>query len=92
MPNIELPIEAEEFLSWMVAEKGRSVNTLAAYRRDLEAYVTWLAARGETIEGRLDAGAGAVRRRAAGERCGHVVDRPATRGDPHAAPLPGAGG
>ena len=51
MPNIELPIAAEEFLSWMAAEKGRSVNTLAAYRSDLEAYVTWLAARGATIEG-----------------------------------------
>ncbi len=33
-----LPLEVEEFLSWMVAEKGRSENTLAAYRRDLQAY------------------------------------------------------
>jgi integrase/recombinase XerD len=41
-----LPIEVEEFLSWMVAEKGRSPNTLAAYRRDLSAYCRWLAARG----------------------------------------------
>ena len=39
MSTIELPIAAEEFLSWMAAEKGRSVNTLAAYRRDLESYV-----------------------------------------------------
>ena len=27
-----LPIEVEEFLSWMVAEKGRAPNTVAAYR------------------------------------------------------------
>jgi len=25
-----LPLEVEEFLSWMVAEKGRAPNTLAA--------------------------------------------------------------
>ncbi len=37
-----LPIEVEEFLSWMVAEKGRARNTVAAYRRDLSAYCTWL--------------------------------------------------
>ena len=43
-----LPIEVEEFLSWLVAEKGRSANTLAAYRRDLSAYCDWLAGRGLT--------------------------------------------
>ena len=37
-----LPLEAEEFLGWLVAERGRSANTVAAYRRDLAAYVTWL--------------------------------------------------
>lgn len=36
-----LPIEVEEFLSWMATERGRSVNTLAAYRRDLIAYTRW---------------------------------------------------
>ena len=41
-----LPIEVEEFLSWMVAEKGRAPNTVAAYRRDLAAYCEWLAGRG----------------------------------------------
>ena len=41
-----LPIEVEEFLSWMVAEKGRAPNTVAAYRRDLAAYCEWLAERG----------------------------------------------
>lgn len=38
-----LPIEVEEFLSWMASERGRSRNTLAAYRRDLTGYTEWLA-------------------------------------------------
>ena len=42
MARAELPLAIEEFLSWMVAEKGRSANTLAAYRRDLTAYCDWL--------------------------------------------------
>jgi integrase/recombinase XerD len=44
-----LPLEVEEFLSWMVAEKGRSSNTLAAYRRDLAGYCEWLAAHGTGV-------------------------------------------
>jgi integrase/recombinase XerD len=40
-----LPIEAEEFLAWLVAERGRAANTVAAYRRDLYAYTTWLQGR-----------------------------------------------
>ncbi len=42
MPGDPLPLEAEEFLAWMLAEKGRSSNTLAAYRRDLRSYCAWL--------------------------------------------------
>lgn len=42
----ELPIEVEELLTWLAVEKGRSPNTLAAYRRDLHAYVAWLTERG----------------------------------------------
>ena len=49
MARPPLPIEIEEFLSWMVAEKGRSANTIAAYRRDLAAYSEWLAANGTTV-------------------------------------------
>jgi integrase/recombinase XerD len=49
MARAPLPIEVEEFLSWMVAEKGRSANTIAAYRRDLGAYCDWLAAHGVTV-------------------------------------------
>ena len=41
-----LPLPAEEFLSWLAVERGRSVNTLAAYRRDLGAYTAWLTAQG----------------------------------------------
>jgi integrase/recombinase XerD len=41
-----LPLEAEEHLTWLAAERGRSQNTLAAYRRDLAQYVAWLAGRG----------------------------------------------
>ena len=33
-----LPRAAEEFLSWLEVERGRSPRTLAAYRRDLAAY------------------------------------------------------
>lgn len=49
MARTPLPIEVEEFLSWMVAEKGRSANTIAAYRRDLGAYCEWLSTQGSTV-------------------------------------------
>lgn len=43
-----LPVPAEELLSWLAVEKGRSANTLAAYRRDLAAYAEFL--RGRSLE------------------------------------------
>jgi integrase/recombinase XerD len=49
MPRSPLPIEVEEFLSWLVAEKGRAPNTLAAYRRDLRGYCEWLVDQGATV-------------------------------------------
>lgn len=49
MAKAPLPLEAEEFLAWMLSEKGRSANTLAAYRRDLRSYCVWLEATGHTI-------------------------------------------
>lgn len=52
-----LPLEAEEFLAWMLAEKGRSANTLAAYRRDLRGYCAWLCAHDTTV---LDVGHAAL--------------------------------
>ncbi|HYA45650.1 MAG TPA: site-specific tyrosine recombinase XerD [Acidimicrobiales bacterium] len=45
-PRRALSLPGEEFLSWLAAEKGRSTNTLAAYRRDLSAYEVWLRDRG----------------------------------------------
>jgi len=42
-------VEAEEFLSWLAVERGRSRNTLAAYRRDLVAYVEFLTGRGLAV-------------------------------------------
>jgi integrase/recombinase XerD len=47
----ELPLEVEELLSWLVAERGRSRNTIAAYRRDLRAYCLWLTEQGRTVAG-----------------------------------------
>ncbi len=41
----QLPLEMEEMLSWLGVEKGRSANTLAAYRRDLAAYSEFLIGR-----------------------------------------------
>ena len=35
---------AEEYLTWLAVEKGRSRNTLVAYRRDLATYEEWAAA------------------------------------------------
>ena len=34
----------------MATERGRSANTLAAYRRDIQGYWTWLARRGSTLQ------------------------------------------
>jgi integrase/recombinase XerD len=39
---VETPLEVEEFLNWLYAERGRSANTLKAYRRDLRRYTAWL--------------------------------------------------
>jgi integrase/recombinase XerD len=46
VPETPLPLEVDEYLSWLVAERGRSANTVAAYRRDLVHYTAWLAASG----------------------------------------------
>jgi len=49
MLTAELPLEVEEFLSWLVAERGRAANTIAAYRRDLTAYHRWLTEHGTAL-------------------------------------------
>ncbi len=63
----ELPLDVEEFLTWLVAERGRSANTLAAYRRDLVSYCAWLEESGRTLDSvqsaDLDAYVGVLRER-----------------------------
>ena len=43
---LPLSLDGVEFLTWLAVERGRAANTLAAYRRDLRAYESWLACRG----------------------------------------------
>ena len=45
-----LPLEAEDLLMWLSAERGRSPTTLAAYRRDLRRYAGWLGTVGRSLE------------------------------------------
>jgi integrase/recombinase XerD len=45
-----LPLDVEEFLTWLAAERGRSPNTLSAYRRDLTAYCGWLSSTGRSLD------------------------------------------
>ncbi len=42
--------QLEEFLAMMAAERGAAENTLAAYRRDLEAFLGFLARRDSALE------------------------------------------
>ena len=37
-----MPLEVEDFLLWLTSERGRTANTVAAYRRDLLRYVEFL--------------------------------------------------
>jgi integrase/recombinase XerD len=66
-PPPPLALDIEEHLTWLAAEKGRSANTLAAYRRDLRAYWAWLSARGMALDDvrgtDIDAYVGALRDR-----------------------------
>jgi integrase/recombinase XerD len=48
-PEDPTPLEVEDLLMWLSAEKGRSSNTIAAYRRDLRRYATWLRGRGHAV-------------------------------------------
>ena len=41
--------DVDAFLTWMAVEKGRARNTLAAYRRDLGRYLTWLGEHGVAV-------------------------------------------
>ena len=45
----DLPIEVEDLLTWLSAERGRAVNTISAYRRDLRTYMAWLTTQGRSL-------------------------------------------
>ncbi len=49
-PAPVLPVDVEAFLTSMLLERGRSANTLAAYRRDLTRYVCWLNAASASVD------------------------------------------
>jgi integrase/recombinase XerD len=49
--HLALSLPGEELLTWLAVEKGRSPNTLVAYRRDIAAYEAWLRARGDGADG-----------------------------------------
>ena len=44
-----LPIEMEEYLTWLRLERGRAASTVAAYRRDLQAWWAALDRRGRPV-------------------------------------------
>ena len=45
----DLPLEAEEFCVWLMAERGRAASTIEAYRRDLARWCDWLAEQGLSL-------------------------------------------
>ena len=45
-----LPIEVEDLLMWLTAEKGRAAGTISAYRRDLRTYLAWLRTVGRPLD------------------------------------------
>ena len=51
----DLPLDVEEFLTWLAVERGRSRNTLGAYRRDLTTYCRWLDERGRPLSDVVEA-------------------------------------
>lgn len=68
MSRPALPVDAEEYLDWLALTRGRSANTIDAYRRDLGEYLAYGAGCGWTpanvtadgvlawVRARLDAG------------------------------------
>jgi integrase/recombinase XerD len=47
----QLPLDVEEWLSWLATEKGRSPATLTAYRRDARRWWAWLWGNGLGLDG-----------------------------------------
>ena len=56
MSGPALERDAERFIAHLVAERGLSDNTVAAYRRDLRRYVAFLTARNVDRPDEVDAG------------------------------------
>lgn len=54
-PSVRLRRWLRGYLDHLTVEKGLSANTLAAYRRDLERYLSWLAAHDVTDPTQVDA-------------------------------------
>ncbi|MBN2624264.1 MAG: tyrosine recombinase [Acidimicrobiales bacterium] len=50
-----LPLEVEEWLSWLSTEKGRAPATLAAYRRDARRWWAWLTEQHLSLDGVTEA-------------------------------------
>jgi integrase/recombinase XerD len=72
MTSVVLPRPAEEYLSWLEVERGRSPRTLDAYRRDLAAYESTIRARGGST-GMEDATAADVAAHIAALRSTHTA-------------------
>ena len=51
-----LPLEVEDFLLWLSTERGRSANTVVAYRRDLQRYIGHLRAQQQDVQSVTDDG------------------------------------
>ncbi len=49
MSGAPLPLEAEEYLTWLAVERGRAASTLDAYRKDLRQWVAHLADAGRSV-------------------------------------------
>ncbi|HEX5365154.1 MAG TPA: tyrosine recombinase [Acidimicrobiales bacterium] len=50
-----LPLDVEEWLSWLASEKGRAPATLAAYRREARRWWRWLQDAGVALDGASEA-------------------------------------
>ncbi len=85
----ELPLEVEEFLTWLAVERGRSANTLAAYRRDLAPTPTGWAPEACGLDDVTEADVERLRGGAAGRRAGAGVSGPGAGGGALPAPVPG---
>jgi len=47
--DVVFPEVAEEFFIWLVVERGRAVNTVEAYRRDIAQYLLYLREKRTTL-------------------------------------------